>query len=120
MARMTETKDKAEVSNLDSERRMHYALMIMSYCASALFVTMLVVLILFVPKMLSLSATSQGAAENIRTASGVWANASADQMHDIHQIATDIRTSVVKFNRVIIPSVDTMLKTSTTQIAADR
>lgn len=107
---------EARLENLVSEKRMHYAHMFMGYTGGALFAVLITLALLFAPRISSLIATGQNAAGNVNTATGIWANAATDQTKQVDKITTDLRTTIAKFNRVIIPSSNTLLNTANSNL----
>lgn len=72
----------------------------LGFAGAAFFVGLIVVGFMLMPRVESILAHSDRAAENVTTATGVWANAAVDQANQVGKITHDARASIVATGRL--------------------
>lgn len=74
--------------------------MALGYSGAMFFVVLTIGAVVLFPRIEALLATSNNAASNVVTASGVWANSAVNEANQVNAIARDTRASIVATGRL--------------------
>lgn len=72
----------------------------LGFSGAAFFIVLTIATLVLFPRVAALLATSNNAAGNMTTASGIWANSAASEARQINQIARDTRSSIIAGGRL--------------------